>query len=77
MQIKFRKHVAFGNTSRHSGKTGYEVSQRLVHLHDHARPARCDQGRISAELDRVAQALLAMKQDRLAVERVRAEPERL
>jgi len=72
-----RKGAALGHDSRRAGKTGQKLLQRRLDLDNNACPARGDQRGIAAELNRVTKPLLAMKQDRLAGDIIRSEPERL
>jgi hypothetical protein len=75
MRVEFEQPVAFSNDLR-STKLVHERLQRFLHFEDHARAARGDRRHIAAELNRIAQSLFAMEQDRLVSDRL-AAPERL
>jgi hypothetical protein len=51
--------------------------KRPLNLQNHTCPTRGDEWHIAAELDGIAQSLLAMEQDGLAINRLSAKPKRL
>ena len=77
MDIERRQGAAARNNLRRPGETAHQLHKRRAHLQDHARAARGDQRRIAAEMDRIAEALLAVQQDGLAGDVALAQPQRL
>src|SRR5580692_9546494 len=77
MKIEVRQLVALRHDLRALGKGAHQCGKWLLHLEDNAHAAAREQRNIAAELQRVAKALLGVKQNGLAGDLIRPEPERL
>ena len=74
MQIESGKGTALRHHLRRAAERCHQRLQRFLDFENHLRAARRDQRHITAELDAIAQALLAVNQDSLAGDRVPAVP---
>ncbi len=76
MEVELRQTIALGDNLRRAGKIGHKLAERLFNFQDDACAACRDHRHVTAELDGIAKALLAVEQDRLAGDIVRSAPER-
>src|SRR5260370_42132200 len=76
MHIKGGKRLA----ARHDRSDAFDLPEQglelRLHLQHDPRPGPREQGDVARELDRIAQSLLRMQQDRPSSPRVLSEPER-
>src|SRR5436309_1690137 len=77
MQIEVRKRISRGDDLRRAGETAHQRLKRPLNVQNNPRTAGCDERHIPAELNRIAKALLAVEQDRLATDLFRTKPKRL
>ena len=78
MQVEVRQRLARSPRSeRAPRKRIHQLPQRLLDFQDHMRGAFGDKRRVTAELDRIAKALLGVEQNGLAGDLVRSKPQRL
>src|SRR5205085_7909088 len=77
MEIERRQRLALAKALRHAGEAGEQIPQGLVDFQNDLRAARRKKRDVSAELDGVAEPLLVVQQQRLALDRLGTEPERL
>ncbi len=75
MQIEWRQRIAARHDLHRTGERGHEFAQRLLHLQDHMRAALGDQRGVTAELDRVAEALLGMEENGPALDLLGSKPQ--
>jgi len=74
MKIECGERVAFRYDLDRAAERVHHLLQRLLHLQDHMGAARGDERCVTAELDGVAEALLGMEENGLALDLLRPEP---
>ena len=74
MQVERRQRFAARDQLVYALQIRKQALQRWLHFEHHARTERCNEFCVAAELDRVAQALFGMHEERPAGHIFLAEP---
>src|SRR5947208_11379550 len=76
MHIEGGKRLAARRNGGHALAPSQQRLELRLHLQHDAGPGLREQGDVARELDRIAQSLLGVQQDRASLQRVLSEPER-